>query len=127
MDGWTKMDLTSHFADKCNVKTGQTGIAMPRLNVCPSLLSHLPSSVTEVWYPCGRVSCKSTVGRSTFSLASMPDVPPPSGTAFLKMWRGAGRGACGGGGARAFILLLGDDNGKDTGRLMVNVICCCSF
>lgn len=79
-----------------------------------SVSSHLPSSVKVVWYPCGRVSCKSTVGLSMFSLASMPDIPPPSGTAFLKMCRGAGWGACGGGGARAFILLLGDI--KDTQR-----------
>lgn len=67
---------------------------------------HLPSSVTEVLYPCGRVICKSTVGLSMFSLASVPVIPPPSTTGFLKMCRGAGWGTCGGSGARAFILLL---------------------
>lgn len=107
--------VLSHSTAKCNVKTRHSE-QKPLVRewytlkkcvlVCPSVSSHLPSSVIEVWYPCGRVSCKSTVGLSMFSLASMPDIPPPSGTGFLKMCRGAGWGACGGGGARAFILLL---------------------
>lgn len=93
--------------------TEQKGVILPE-----SLPSHLPSSVTDVWYPCGRVSSKSTEGVSMFSLASMPDVPPPSGTVFLKMRRGAGWGACGGGGARVFILLL-----RDTWQRHTEIIC----
>lgn len=55
-----------------------------------------------------------------FSLASTPDVPPPSGTVFLKMWRGAGWGTCGGGGARAFILLnIGDIQKRKKKRLLL--------
>lgn len=116
MNGWT---FCSHTPQKST--TFGYGIFWPNalekecyikskcMLVCTLLSSHLPSSVTEIWYPCGRVNCRSTVGLSMFSLASTPDVPPLSGTVFLKMWRGAGWGACGGGGARAFILLLGDD------------------
>lgn len=72
----------------------------------PSASFHLPSSVTNVLYPPGRVSCKSTAGLNMFSLPSVPLTPPPPGAEFLKICRGAGWGARGGGGARAFILLL---------------------
>lgn len=68
-------------------------------------LPHLPSSIIDVWYPCGSVTCKCTLGLSMFSLESVPRFPP-SGTGVLKMFREAGWGACGGDGARAFILLL---------------------
>lgn len=111
-----------HFIVKCCVKTRHTEQKTLKRESYGHLSSHLPSSVTDVWYPCGRVSFKSTVGLSMFSLASMPDVPPPSGTVFLKMWRGAGCGACGGGGARAFILLL--DDGKDIQKGILIVVCC---
>lgn len=67
--------------------------------------NHLPSSVTDVWYPCGSVTCTCTLGLSMFSLASVPGFPP-SGAGVLKMLRGAGRGSWGGDGARAFIFFL---------------------
>ncbi|KAG9345061.1 hypothetical protein JZ751_009602 [Albula glossodonta] len=71
--------------------------------------AHLPSTVHDVWKPSGSVTSRLTEGRSTFSfVSSLPCAPAPSGIAFLvvKILRGAGCGAVGGGGARAFILLL---------------------